>query len=106
MNYEKALEEFEGDEEFLKEVMDEFFENVTKKLPVIERAIEKKDHETVKKEAHAIKGGAANLTATGLSQKAHELELLGKQKKLNHSRDVLDQLKNEASALKSFFKTI
>ncbi len=106
MNYRRALNEFEEDEDFLREVMGEFFENVAGKLPVIEKAIERQDHEMVKKESHAIKGGAANLTAMALSQKAHELELLGKQQEFSHGRDVFGQLKNEFSVLKSFFETV
>ncbi len=74
LDYKKALEEFEGDEEFLNEVLAGFINNVKNQIITIEYALNKGDSETVRKEAHSIKGGAANLTADELAGIALELE--------------------------------
>lgn len=106
LNYPKALNEFEGDEDFLKEVIAGFTENVDQKLPAIEAAIDINDYETVAKEAHAIKGGAANLCAMVVSAKAHDLELMGKQKELANAKDALSELNGAFIDLKAFIETM
>ena len=74
LDYKRAIEEFEGDEEFLKEVLEGFCDNVKKQIITIEQALNDEDSETIRKEAHSIKGGAANLTADELAEIALELE--------------------------------
>ena len=106
MNYQKALDEFEKDDAFLKEVIEEFIENVSEQLPVIQQAIHANDYETMRKESHAIKGGSANLTAMALSQKAHDLELAGKNEELFDSMNAFGELKKEFLVLKGFFKKL
>ncbi|NOX33799.1 MAG: response regulator [Deltaproteobacteria bacterium] len=104
MDYRRALDEFEDDDEFLKEVIEEFLGNVEDQLPAIEKAMKENDYETVSKESHAIKGGAANLTAMALSKKAHDLELIGKKKEPCGGMNAVEELKKEFKALKAFLK--
>lgn len=102
MEYERAIEEFEGDEEFLIEVLEGFFENVASQIGIIRHAISKGDAETVRKEGHAIKGGAANLTANALSAIAFELENIGRSGVLKKGFVALEKLEREFSRLKQF----
>ncbi len=74
LNYEKALHEFENDSELLKDVIVGFIKKLGEQLPAMHRAMEEGDTGKVKDEAHAIKGGAANLCAERLSHTARELE--------------------------------
>ncbi len=74
INFDKAVEEFEGDKEFLIEVLNAFLENAETQTGTIRQAISDGDAEVVRKEAHSIKGGSANLTANTLSDIAYELE--------------------------------
>jgi CheY-like chemotaxis protein/HPt (histidine-containing phosphotransfer) domain-containing protein len=78
IDFEKALKEFENDRDFLTEVLEEFIRTVGGQLPKIRQALASKDAETLKQEAHSIKGGAANLTARELSEAAGALEDIGK----------------------------
>ncbi len=71
-------------------------------LIVIERAISENDSQTIQKEAHAIKGGAANLTAMRLSKTAHNLEMIGKSGELHQSESVFKTLSTEFETLKLF----
>jgi CheY-like chemotaxis protein len=102
MEYEMALEEFEGDEAFLMEALEGFIENVTSQIGSIRQAISEGDGEAVRKEAHSIKGGAANLTADVLSGIAFELENIGKSGDLKEGIEALEKLEQEVFRLERF----
>jgi HPt (histidine-containing phosphotransfer) domain-containing protein len=104
MNFEKARQGFDGDSQFLLEVMTGFIDNVGNQIETIRRAIADGNTDVVWQEAHSIKGGAANLTAEKLSQLASELEGTGKSKNLKDSREVLNKLKSEYVNLKTYAK--
>ena len=102
MEYERALEEFEGDETFLMEVLEGFIENVTSQIKIIRQAISDGDAEGVRREAHSIKGGAGNLTAGKLADIAFELENIGKYGMLEGGIDALEKLEQEFFRLEYF----
>jgi signal transduction histidine kinase/CheY-like chemotaxis protein/HPt (histidine-containing phosphotransfer) domain-containing protein len=104
MDSRKVLEEFDGDQELVIEVLASFLENVTAQIETIRRAISGGDAEVVRREAHAIKGGAANLAADKLSAIAAELEQIGKTANLAAGMQVLDKLEKEFNRLKAFAK--
>lgn len=68
-----AVEEF-GDAETVKTVADQLIGHVVDQLTVIRTSISAGDRERVRKEAHAIKGGAATMEAAALSAVAARLE--------------------------------
>ncbi len=104
LDYKKAVEEFEGDEEFLAEVLEGFINNVKNQIRTIEQALDDGDSETIRKEAHSIKGGAANLTAYELSRIAFELEDIGISNAIAAGFDVTERLRNEFTHLVSYLK--
>lgn len=104
MEYERALEEFERDEAFLMEVLEGFIENVTSQIGIIRQAISDGDAEAVRKEAHSIKGGAANLTADVLSGIAFELENIGKSGDLERGPEVMERLESAFHCLVVYAK--
>lgn len=104
MNFETAIEEFEGDKEFLMEVLNGFLENVRAQTGTIHQAISDGDSEAVRREAHSIKGGAANLTADKLSSIAFELENIGKSGALEGGIGCLDRLEEEFRRLEVYAK--
>jgi hypothetical protein len=62
MNFERALEEFMGRREVLTELLEAFQKNTRAQIGTIRQAISDGDAEVVMREAHSIKGGAANLS--------------------------------------------
>jgi PAS domain S-box-containing protein len=104
MDYDRALEEFMGKKEILAKVLDVFLENARNQIKVLGQAINDKDLEIVKKEAHTLKGGAANLTAQGLSRIASELEDMGKSGKPQGMDKVLEKFEKEFMRLEIFLK--
>ena len=73
MDVNTAVDEF-GDAEVVKMVAGQLIDNVTGQLLTIQQAIADDDRECIRKESHAIKGGAATLEAAPLSRAAAYLE--------------------------------
>ncbi|MCP4600938.1 MAG: response regulator [Proteobacteria bacterium] len=106
INFDKAVEEFEGDKDFLIEVLNAFMKNAETQTGTIRQAISDGDAEVVRKEAHAIKGGSANLTADSLSGIAYELERIGSSGGTEGGQEILEQLEKELARLEKFAKHI
>ncbi|MEI7637835.1 MAG: response regulator [Syntrophus sp. (in: bacteria)] len=104
IDMEKAIDEFEGDKELLSEVIVGFTEKVIEQIETIRAALSCGDAETVRIEAHSIKGGAASLTAENLSKVASDLESKGKSKELNGAYEILDNLEREFDVLRRYIK--
>ena len=75
MDTATAVDEF-GDADTVKIVAHQLIENVNRQLEQIRESITAGDREGIRKEAHAIKGGAATMEAMALSQAAAHLEHL------------------------------
>jgi len=99
MDFEKALNEFEGDKALLMEVLKGFVLNVRKQIRIIRQALMSQDAERVRREAHSIKGGAANLRAEELYRIAFELEKIGKSGDLERGIEILEKLETELADL-------
>lgn len=106
MDYVLAIEEFGGDQAFLIETSREFVANVRRQIAMIREAIAAGEPETVRTEAHSIKGGAANLTAMELSRRAHALERIGKSGVLPEASSALAELEEEFERLAGFIHGI
>lgn len=102
MDIPKALAEFENDRVFLREVVDEFLSTVESQLETIQTALSSNDFQRIQKESHAIKGGAANLTAMALSAAASALEQAGKDQDPDRSRDLIKLLNRSFADLTRF----
>ncbi len=104
LNLSLAINEFENDADLFYEVLDEFIHHVHTQLAIMDVALENNDFSTLAQHAHAIKGGAANLTAMALSTAAHQMETAAK----NQCREKLKMLQqkiiDEYRRLKSFRK--
>jgi PAS domain S-box-containing protein len=102
MDFQKAVEEFEGDREFLLDVLEKYLDHARRQVSVIRQALETGNSDQVMKEAHAIKGGAANLTADVLAAIAREMEAVGRAKDLEKGPGLLKALEAELIRLQAF----
>jgi two-component system, sensor histidine kinase and response regulator len=68
-----AVEEF-GDATTVKTIAGRLIENIDRQLRTIRESIAEEDRQRVRREAHAIKGGAATMEAAALSAAAARLE--------------------------------
>lgn len=78
IDIEDALNRALGDVTFLKMMYDEFQEMVPQFLNTIQKAVEKKDTDSLDRTAHQMKGAAANLGILSISSAAFALEKIGK----------------------------
>ncbi|MCU0576936.1 MAG: response regulator [Desulfobacterota bacterium] len=106
MDYSRALLEFDNDRTFLRGILDGFMATVKGQITALREAISNGRAEQVKKEAHAIRGGAANLTAETLSGCALELEKLAGTGILDGGAEALDRLENEFMRLEEYAQRI
>jgi len=102
MDLDHVLGEIGGDETFLRELLDEFVDNARTQLATIHQAVGLRTAEIVAREAHAIKGGAANLTAAPLATAAWMLEDLVRSGSLDGADAILTRLEEELARLEHF----
>lgn len=97
-----ALEEFEGNREFLMGLLKRFLENVRAQLGTIREALDRADAEILRRESRAIMGGAANLAAVELSSAAAELEKTARSGSLGEAPGGLERLERAYRRLDEF----
>jgi CheY-like chemotaxis protein/HPt (histidine-containing phosphotransfer) domain-containing protein len=102
MDYDRALNEYDGNREFLMELVNGFLERASQQIETLWQSLADGNAEIVMKEAHAMKGGAGILTAVALSGVALELETVGKSGKLTAGAEVLSRLEHEIQRLTDF----
>lgn len=99
IDFKRAIIEFEGDEDFFLDVFKQFLMNIKKQVKTLHHAIADGNAEVVRKEAHSIKGGAADLIAVPLSNLAFKMEKIGKENRLEESMPALRELEEEMKHL-------
>ncbi|MCP4218595.1 MAG: response regulator [bacterium] len=105
MDFETAMYEFDADKEFLLEVIESFLNTVAGQLKVIEQALTDGDTETVVRETHGIKGGAANILADTFAGIASKLENIAKSGNLEDAPPLVEELEREFLRLKKYIET-
>lgn len=101
VDFEAAIEEFES-LDFIKEMFDQFLLNIEAQIPKMESAIAEADTETVRKEAHAVKGGAFTLEARPLAEAAKKIESLAKEERIDEIENMISVFKEKYVELKKF----
>ncbi len=77
-NREKFLERMMGDEEFAREVAGEFLKELPALVSILKQHVAQSDLESIWKQAHKIKGSAANVGGEALRDVALKVEQAGK----------------------------
>jgi two-component system sensor histidine kinase/response regulator len=100
-DFQKAVEIFLGNEEVLRSVLAAFLTKVGSQLGQLEAALQREDLETVRMEAHSIKGGALNLGALPLGRAASDLEAAAREQRLQEASAGLAELKTAFDAFRA-----
>jgi CheY-like chemotaxis protein/HPt (histidine-containing phosphotransfer) domain-containing protein len=82
LDREALLARLGGDEDLMRDVARLFLEDCQERLDVIKSAIDQRDPDRLMREAHTLKGAAANLSADELAEAARVLESMGATKVL------------------------
>ncbi len=106
---EKALEIAYGDEDFLRELVEMFINKSPEYMSGIKEAIDSRNNETLIKSAHKLKGAVANFGEKAVFKTALELEMMGKENRLDDVEKIYGVLVREAerlvNALRKFIKS-
>jgi PAS domain S-box-containing protein len=103
IDVEAALQRFEGDREFLMEILGEFLDYVPGEVQVLRECRENGDSKRFERSAHSIKGAAANLEVEALRAAALKLEEAGREGRMGSSEELIAQLELEYGRLKTYF---
>lgn len=102
LRYEEAVGEFGGNRPLLDQALGQFVQTVETQAGAVREALQRGDRETVRREAHRIRGGAANLTAYPLAAVAGRLEGLAAQGDPADALRTWDDFENEFQRLKRY----
>ena len=106
MDYDRALDEYDGNQEFLMELVTGFLNKACQQIETIRLSLADGKAEVVMKEAHAMKGGAGLLTAVAISGVALELEMIGRSGNLSAGTEILVRLEYELQQLAEFISAV
>jgi PAS domain S-box-containing protein len=102
---DKALARVCGDRDLLGELIVIFETEYPKLIAIIRGAVKRGDAETLELNAHELKGAAANFSAGPATDRARELEMMGRNKNLTGAAETLAHLEIEINKLLVEFET-
>ncbi|MDZ7260972.1 MAG: response regulator [candidate division KSB1 bacterium] len=100
-NRSELLERLGGDEEFLKELIEIFLQDVPVQIEKLQQALKDSNATVVERIGHTIKGACANVEARALKEVAFEIEKSGRDRKLDRVYPLVEQLTQDFQRLKS-----
>lgn len=100
----ELLEEYTGgDLDFLKELTDQFWQDLEERLPRLRSAASSFDASTITSVAHAIAGSATCVGAETLREKALALEDCGRRSASREAPALLAEFESELQRVRDFF---
>ncbi|MFZ5572553.1 MAG: response regulator [Thermodesulfobacteriota bacterium] len=102
LDFARALEEFMGKRELLLQTLRGFLVTAGEQVEVIRRALHAGSAETIRQEAHKIKGGSANLCAEILSVMARDLEKAAGANELEIVPEIITRMENELKRIEEY----
>jgi HPt (histidine-containing phosphotransfer) domain-containing protein len=98
-NISNTLEQLGGDLALFQEVMDIFLAEAPIHLAALRLAIERGQAETVEKTAHTLKGEVGYLGVPGISQRASQIEEMGRLNNVSGAVNLLPQFEADMNGL-------
>ena len=102
IDLDRALNEFMGEKKVLNDILNEFTEKVRSQIRAIHQAFLSLDFSEIAKEAHSIKGGAANLTANKVAGMASALEKAADLQQAELVRNLAGDLEDQFQQLENY----
>jgi two-component system, sensor histidine kinase and response regulator len=105
-NYQGLLEQFGGKETLARSVAREFTHNLEQELADLAALSKAFDFERLRQRAHRLKGGAASICATAVSELAAELEVLARNADMVPVPQLLNKLQEARLSLAKMVSAI
>jgi HPt (histidine-containing phosphotransfer) domain-containing protein len=102
MDVQTALDRAMGDLAFLEMILKQFLDHLPAQIEELKAAVRQADGEKVREKAHALKGSAANLSATEIASVALSLEKMGRDGDFHQCEEIFGRLKQELERLEAF----
>lgn len=99
LDFRQILDRLGGDEQLLRDVIEIFIEEAPKHVDTLRRALAQGDAEAVEKTAHSMKGELGYLGISVVSEKARELEELGRKHDLEQASQIFTSFETEIFAI-------
>jgi CheY-like chemotaxis protein/HPt (histidine-containing phosphotransfer) domain-containing protein len=106
LDFDRAVEEFMGQKDILLGILDQFMNKAGEQMQTIRQAAACCDYGRIASEAHALKGGAANLRADELAGVASGLEQAAAAKQPEPVFGLAEKLENEFDRLANYIRRI
>jgi len=94
------LDRLLGDEDLAKEITKGFIEDSLRQISIIKEAFDNKDTDVIHRQAHSLKGAAANISATALRELAYQIEIAGEKGDLIKAASLIPKLDEQFEVLK------
>jgi HPt (histidine-containing phosphotransfer) domain-containing protein len=98
-NRDELLANFSGDEEILRDLIEEFVKKSNALILDIEMALKSQDGNLLKLHAHTLKGVVSNFYSEEIRLLAYDLEQFGAQNNFKNAESKLAQLKSKMQEL-------
>jgi HPt (histidine-containing phosphotransfer) domain-containing protein len=100
------LESVGGDEEFLAELLQTYFDDSPQLLTTLHTALDAGDAEGFRRAAHSLKSNSANFGAMALSRMSKELEDMGKTGTLDGAGPKIAQAEEEYARVRAALESV
>lgn len=100
-NEEEFMRRLLGDKKLAQLILTGFLKDIPVQIEILQEQLAEGQAEGIRRQAHTIKGAAANVSAANLRAAAHELEVAGKEEKLELAPSMMTRLENEFKRVKS-----
>lgn len=101
---DEILKRFDGEKEFLAELVEIFINDIPKQLSEIQKAVNNHNSNDLEKSAHKLKGAIANFAEKAAFEAALKLEMMGRENRLGGVKETYDTLVNEVECLVNALK--
>jgi HPt (histidine-containing phosphotransfer) domain-containing protein len=103
---DELLDRIEGDRALFKDIVRIFLEETPNLISALGAGVESGSADSVERTAHAIKGSCAMISAKRLERLAHELELMGRNGRLNGAEALYQSVLESFTLLKGIMASL
>jgi len=103
VNLEKAMPRFSNDRQFYTRLLGDFLHSLPDKLTEMRESLRVEDFETLRLQAHNLKGVARNFNADDLAELAVQLEINSREKEYSAIGKTINGIKEEAKRLEEYY---
>jgi len=98
------LDRLDGNEDLVREIIEVFLKDIPLQMEKLKEDLQNGDTAVIQRQAHTIKGAAANINAELLRQAAWEVEMAAKEGNREKARTLVPTLKKRFEDLQSHLR--